>query len=214
MLKIRNNYFVIEKGEKIMETVTMDKKDDKEILLMYPRLEARMKELSMLYKQEQKDEYLMEDYCIVHFLGGSGREIYEKIASFCKEREIGRVFDIGCAGGHQSEAFMTDGVEYVGVEPSKMDYWNKDNLQYITSSYPCTLPTQKGDMAISVLCLTWNCFLYEGEKTLIEQCEALKKDFDHCLLYVQPDKVEIVSRYFNKVEKITPELYYFSNIGA
>lgn len=62
-----------------------------------------------------------------------------------------------------------------------------------------------------LLCLTWNCYLYEKEETLRQQCEALQRDFEHCLLYIANDKVDFVSRYFKKMQQVKQKLYYFSN---
>jgi hypothetical protein len=171
----------------------------------------RLKECLELYRKNHEVVYLMEEDCIAHLFECRGIETYEKIAMFCKERGIKRIFDIGCAYGHQSEVFLKEGLEYIGVNDHTATFWNRDKFQYIVNRYPCELPTQKGDLGVSVLCLTWNCYLYEGKKTLTEQCEALQRDFEHCLLYIAPDKVEFVNRYFKKVKKIDEHLYYFSN---
>lgn len=177
----------------------------------YQRLEDRIKELSDLYSKDKNVKHLMEDDCICHFLSYEGAKTYETIAAFAKEHNIQRVVDIGCAYGHQSETFLQEGIHYIGVSDHQAIFWNKDKFPYFVSAYPCELPVQSGDLAISVLCLTWNCYLYEGEKTLIEQCEALQRDFDHCLLYIQLDRLEFISRYFKKTKQVKGNLYYFSN---
>lgn len=192
-----------------MQSLLTNPSGEKEV--KYQRLVDRATECLELYRQDNKVEYLMEEDCIAHLFGCQGIDIYEQIASFCKERGIKRVVDIGCAYGHQSEVFLKEGIQYIGVNEHKVEFWNADKFQYIANHYPCELPTQKGDLGVSVLCLTWNCYLYEGEKTLKEQCEALQRDFEHCLLYMVPERVDFVLRYFKKVEKIDKKLYYFSN---
>jgi hypothetical protein len=177
----------------------------------YQRLADRAKECLELYRRTLDIKYLMEEYCIAHLFECQGIDTYEQIASFCKERGIQRVVDIGCAYGHQSEVFLNEGIQYLGVDEDNGIFWNLDKFQYIVNRYPCELPIQKGDLGVSVLCLTWNCYLYEGEKTLKEQCEALQRDFEHCLLYMVPERVNFVHRYFKKVEEIGENLYYFSN---
>ncbi|WP_142384712.1 hypothetical protein [Bacillus sp. M6-12] len=182
----------------------------------YQRIIDQRKTLLELGRKEylaktKNMEYDMEMDCIDHFFECEGYKTYEDIATFAKSIGVERVFDIGCAYGHQSETFLKEGLDYIGVTDHTANFWNKDNFQYIINRYPCELPVQKGDLGVSVLCLTWNVYLYENEKTLTEQCEALQRDFEHCLLYIQPDRMEFVSRYFKKVEKVGGGLYYFSN---
>lgn len=43
---------------------------------------------------------------------------------------------------------------------------------------------------------------------MVKQCEVLRDDFDHCLLYVQPDRLEIANSYFRHVEKIAEGLIH------
>ncbi len=179
--------------------------------MKYQRLINRRKELFEISKRDQDNiNYLMEMDCLDHFFGAGGIETYEKIALLCKERNIQRVVDIGSAYGHQSEIFLQQDIGYIGVNEHKDEFWNQDKFDYIVGRYPCELPVDKADLGISVLCLTWNCYLYEGEKTLREQCEALQSDFDHCLLYIAEDKVQSVAKYFNTFENVGRNLWYFS----
>lgn len=177
----------------------------------YTVLNDRIKELHDLYDESRDSIYLMEDDTLMHLFGCDGLRRYEKIASFCMNNDIQGVVDIGCAYGHQSEVFNQVNIEYLGVNDSKSSFWNEKNIPYVANCYPCQIPTKRGDLAISILCLTWNCYLYEGDKTLHEQCAALKRDFDHCLLYIQPDKKEIISDYFKHVEDLGEGFYYFRN---
>lgn len=188
------------------------KKGDEEIGFDYSWVKKRQKELEKLYFETLDDEYMKEDYSLGVLLECDGFRPYEEIAKFCLKNNIKRVFDIGCAYAHQSEIFLQSDIDYIGVEATNIkNFWNKDKFTYINAHYPCGLPVEKGDLAVSVYCLTWNCYLFEREKTLREQCEALMKDFEHCLIHVQPENLEIVSEYFNHVHKVWDDLYYFSN---
>lgn len=178
----------------------------------YKRLGERREELNDLYDRTEDEKYLIEMDCIDHFYGCDGYKTYEKIAEYAKQHNFKRVFDIGCAYGHQSEIFLGTGLKYIGIEAAKnTDYWNIDKFQYITDKYPFKIDTADGDLAVSVLCLTWNCFLNEHEKTLKEQLEALQRDFKHCLLYLDDDKVDFVKQYYKNFEVIAENLIYFSN---
>jgi hypothetical protein len=99
----------------------------------------------------------------------------------------------------------------VGIDDDNHNFWNNDKFEFIIGNYPCAIPTKENDLGVSVLCLTWNCYLYEDD-TLTKQCEALQRDFEHCLLYIAEDKVEFISKYFKNVKEIGCNLYYFSNI--
>lgn len=201
----------------MINTITQEK--NKEVIMNidpkekfeHSKLMERFKELHRLYGETFNDEYLMEDDSLQHYFECGGLERYEQIALFCDEHNIKRVVDIGAAYGHQSEVFLQSDIDYIGVNSSKLDFWNQSQFKYISGMYPCSIPVEKGDLGISVLCLTWNCYLYEKEKTLREQCEALQKDFEHVLLYMMPEKVSFVSKYFNNVEEIGDRLFYFNN---
>jgi hypothetical protein len=180
----------------------------------FPRLDDRRKKLLELdiLENPPSSKYLMEMDSIDHF-GAGGFEVYSSISSFCKENSIERVVDIGCAHGHQSEIFLQEEIDYVGIDQGSQTFWNAENFTFISNSYPCELPLKKGDLGVSVLCLTWNCYLFEGETTLRKQCEALERDFDHCLLYMQADRIDFVCNYFKKVIKLQCQygnLIYFS----
>lgn len=178
----------------------------------FSKIKARTRQLWDLYELTKNNLYLMEDDCIGHLFECEGFETYQKIAQFCEDHDIQRVVDIGCAYGHQSEVFMQYDIDYVGLNDGKCDFWNRDEFDYHVGTYPCKLPIQKGDLGISVLCITWNVYLHDGQETLYQQCKALSEDFEHCLIYVQPSHLGIISEYFKKVEKIDEHnLYYFSN---
>lgn len=178
--------------------------------MKYKRLIDRSKELNSLYIKTKDIEYAMEDDCIMHLFGCGGIETYETICNFVKENKFKKVYDIGCAYGHQSEIFLEKNVDYVGIEVSPIkNFWNADKFKYINRKYPFEINANENDVAVSVLCLTWNCYLFEGIKTLKEQCEALKRDFKHCILYMQNDRIEFVGEYFKNCKHIKDNIYYF-----
>lgn len=160
-----------------------------------------------LYHSDTIDDY--RRHSLDHFFECETGKKYNKIISVCKEHGGRRIFDIGCAYGEQSECFINSNVEYVGVEEYKLDFWNEDKFKYIIGHYPFKIKTQEDDVAVSVLCLTWNCYLYEGEKTLNEQLQQLSDDFNKAILYIAQDKVEYVKKYFNYCEHIEGNIYYF-----
>lgn len=148
--------------------------------------------------------------CIDHVFECERLLTYETIALFCKENNIQKAVDIGCAYGHQSECFLIHGIDYLGLDNALLPFWNREKYTFVKGVYPCSLPIQKGDLGVSVMCLTWNCYLYDKEKTLQAQCEALVRDFDHCILYITQEASEYVSKYFPKMKKLSYQTYYFS----
>lgn len=177
----------------------------------YKRLSDRIGELNRLYDETKDILYMMEDDCICHFFECEGYKKYEIILDFAKHNNFKRVFDIGCAFGHQSEVFLNSNIEYVGIDSGEFNFWNNDRYKYISKEYPFTIKADKDDLAVSVLCLTWNCYLYENERTLHEQCNQLKKDFKHCLLYMDNKKIEFVKRYYNNYKILDGNFIYFYN---
>lgn len=180
--------------------------------MKYKRLVERGKECFSLYMETDDIRYAMEDDCIEHFFGAGGMEHYETICNFIKENKFDKVYDIGCAYGHQSEIFLEEDIDYIGIEASPIkNFWNADKFKYINKEYPFKIDTGKNDIAVSVLCLIWNCYLYENQKTLRAQCEALQRDFNQCILYIAHDKIATVDRYFKNRKKIGDGMYYFYN---
>ena len=159
----------------------------------YNKLIVRRKQLLELSKQNYKEnkdtiKYDMEIDCIDHFFECESYKTYEYIAKHCKEFHIDRVIDIGCAYGHQSEIFLNSKINYIGVNDYNLEFWNYDKYDFIVKEYPFEFNTkyfkvEHNDLPISVLCLTWNCYLYYGEETLKKQIEALTRDFKHCYAY-------------------------------
>lgn len=179
----------------------------------YKRLIDRMDYCSKKMKDDDKDtdKYMYEFDCILHALDDEKLEVYETIAKFVKNKDFNKVYDIGCAQAHQSEIFLNSNLKYVGINDFKTTFWNDDVFTFISEAYPFKIDTEANDVAISVMCLTWNCYLYEGNKSLIEQLELLKRDFKHVILYIASDKIEVVSKYFKNREEIMKGLYYFNN---
>lgn len=154
------------------------------------------------------DECLREMYSIDVFFEAKTYETYELFADFCKRNNYKRVFDIGCAFGFQSEIFLNEGIGYVGINDGKLDFWNKEIFEYIVGTYPFKIKADENDLAVSSLCLFWNCYLYEGEKTLKRQCEALTRDFKSCLLYMPIEKLDFVKSFFKKYQIINENIVY------
>lgn len=179
--------------------------------MKYQRIVDRRKECDNLYESTKDSNYLMEMDCIDHIFECEGYKTYERIQEFCKEYNFKTIYDIGCAYGHQSEVFINSDINYVGINNCKLDYWNRDRYDYITQQYPFKIEVKENELGISVLCLTWNCYLYNGEQTLNEQCEALKRDFNSCLLYMSKDKINYVSKYFKNNQVVDENLVYFYN---
>lgn len=151
-------------------------------------------------------------YSIDTFFETEVYKTYETFLKVAKEKGFKRVFDIGCAYGLQSEVFVDTNVEYVGINEDNIFFWNNDKYRYIVDRYPFEISTNKDtDLAVSSLCLTWNCYLYEGDKTLLEQCTALSRDFDNVILYMQMDKLEFVAEFFKGHEIIEGNIVYFYN---
>ena len=188
----------------------------------YSRLLKRRKQLLELSKEHYKEnkdsrKYNMEIDCIDHFFECEGYKTYESIAKHCKESNIDRVIDIGCAYGHQSEVFLNYKINYVGVNDHYLDFWNYNKYDYIVKEYPFEykgkyFEVNYSDLPISVLCLTWNCYLYNGEETLRKQIETLSRDFRHCLLYMSKDKLDFVKQYFYAYRRLDDGLIYFYNV--
>lgn len=174
----------------------------------YDRLE---KEFERLISLPIEDSFSNEaSYSLLCALE-MGNENYEFIKEFCKKNGITKVTDIGCAHGFQSEVFIDSDIRYRGIEISGCGYWNNDQFEYIQSEYPCNLETEQNELAVSVLCLGWNCFLFDGKETLKAQFKSLSKQFKQALIYMQSDFFGEVSGYFNTAYKVAGNFYYFSN---
>lgn len=169
----------------------------------------RSKECMDLYDKTGDSEYLMEIDCIDHFFECEGLNKYSLVAKFCKERGFNKAYDIGCAYGHQSEVFLLNGINYFGIDENCTNFWNKDKCEYKTKSYPFKINAKENELAVSILCLTWNCYLDEGDITLHNQLKQLSDDFNNCLLYIAKDKVNIVKKYFKGYEHIEGNFHYF-----
>ena len=137
---------------------------------------------------------------------------YEFIRDFCLKNNFKNVFDIGCCFGYQSEVFYQAGINYRGLDEfNSEDMWNSDIYEYQMGCFPCEVAAKKEELAISVLCLGWNCYLHEGENTLNEQFESLAKQFRFSLIYMQNEFVPIVSKYFLGTKHLEDNFYLFEN---
>lgn len=180
--------------------------------MKYARLNQREKELMTLFDETKERNYLMEHYNLITAMDIGTFKTYELIREKAISLGIDTVYDIGCAYGFQSEVFLEGGVGYTGIDDYGIEnYWNAGVFEYITKPYPFKIEASENAIAISVLCLTWNCYLYEGDKTLEAQLSALKRDFKQCILYVAKDKVDAVAKYYEKYDMISDGLYHFYN---
>ena len=109
-------------------------------------------------------------YSIDTFFEVEVYKTYEVFAKIAKEKGFSRVFDIGTAFGLQSEVFLNEGIDYVGINDGNLNFWNKDKFKYIVGEYPFKIEAKETDLAVSSLCLTWNCYLHEGENYKNMQC--------------------------------------------
>ena len=178
---------------------------------MYEKIVELRKEILDLTEGANDRKHLMMLDSIDNFFECETYKKYEFILDFCKKNGFNRVFDIGCAYGLQSEIFLNTEVDYVGIDEWNLEFWNNDNFKYIINRYPFKIEAKDDDLAVSSLCLTWNCYLYDGDETLRKQCEALQRDFKQCLLYMQEDKIDFVNQYFKKVKILDGNFVYFTN---
>lgn len=167
------------------------------------------KRLFEFYKSSNIDD--IEKRCLEHFFECETGKIYNDIIDICTNNNIKKVFDIGCAYGYQSECFIDTNIDYIGIDENTLNFWNRDKYKYIASRYPFEIKTKNDSVAISVLCLTWNCYLHEGNKTLNQQLTQLAKDFDKAILYISKDKVDYVKKHFKHCKNIKDNIYYFYN---
>lgn len=162
-------------------------------MIKYPELEAR-------YNENISDE---ERFALDTIFECGNLKTYEQIAKICKEKGFTSVVDIGCAYGHQSVVFDYAGIEYVGIDLGMppASFFNFSKHKYISGEYPLPfgIVTDGKTCAISNLCLTWNCYLWEGEKTLNEQMTALSRDFRNAILYIH-ESVDL-SKWFDVIEE-------------
>lgn len=166
------------------------------------------------FKQQGADletQYLMEMDSIDHVLDTNCIGRYKFAMEFAKKNRVNRVFDIGCAYGHQSEVFNASGIEYIGINEHDLSpFWNKDQFKYIVKHYPFSIEATNNDMAVSILCLVWNCYLHDGDRTLNEQLESLSRDFKKALLYIPQEKISHVAKYYDKFEVYENGMAYFA----
>lgn len=173
--------------------------------MKYERLHERLDYLLESYSQTKDVLFLMEEDCINHFFECEGFKTYEKIHSFAKEKGFKNIVDIGCAVGHQSEIFVDSEINYIGIDDDwRGEFWNSDRFSYLKMHYPAKIDVPDNSLGVSVLCLGWNCYLYEGDETLEAQAKALSEDFKHCLLYLpyKDKRLDVFKRYFKGFEII------------
>jgi len=121
---------------------------------------------------------------------------YDQAAEICQKLGATKIYDIGCAYGYQSEVFLQRNMEYVGIEGffTGEGYWNNDKFSYIEKEYPFKINASETDIAISHLCIGWNCYNFDG--IWEEQAKQLALDFKTVLLNCQTEFLPILKKYF------------------
>lgn len=142
-------------------------------------------------------------------------EIYGEIAKIAKQNQVNNIYDIGCATAYQSEVFKQENINYVGIEGyfTGKGYWNDNIFKYIEKPYPFKIDASKNDIAISKLCIGWNCFKFE-DNTYLKQLEALSRDFKTVILYTTGEFIDIAHKYFKEITKCSENyksLYLLKN---
>lgn len=165
-----------------------------------------MEKLKELMSENISNE---EHHTLMHLLTG-GLDRYKQALSLIEGMGIEKVFDIGCAFGHQSELFRKRGIEYVGVNDGNLNFYNEHLHTYIEGEYPnVVLNTNQHDIAVSILCLTWN--VYGCIETVRKQLKKLSDDFSRVIIYAQNNRVHLFNDYFAKVEDMGGGFIYASN---
>lgn len=159
-----------------------------------------------------------EMYGIEHMFGAGGLDNYSYILEFALEHGFDHVVDIGCAYGHQSGLFQLANIQYDGIDQhaNSMDCYKRGEkgINYHELHYgeePLkSINITENTLAVAVLSLGWNIYLYEDEKTLDKQIQALSEDFKHMLMYVQNDFIPVFEKTF-EVEVFPNGFCYMRN---
>lgn len=150
---------------------------------------------------EYRENMLRELDCIDHLLECESLRLYNKMIEFAIDKDFKYICDIGCAYGHQSE-LCRNRINYIGINEHKLNFYNfnENFTQYIAKRYPCSLSEddRENTIAISILCLGWNCYNY-NENNFDRQFKALSKDFKASLLYVPIEDKKVLKKYFKNV---------------
>lgn len=154
--------------------------------------------------EKRETELLMELDDICHLIECGSLKNYNTMFQFAASKHFDYVCDIGCAYGHQSE-LCRDLIKYIGIDEDSTNFYEAEGLDttYIVGHYPCEIeiPNKYKTLAVSILCLGWNCYRYNDDE-YDRQFKALSKDFAACLLYVPTEREEDLKKYFNHVEII------------
>lgn len=127
---------------------------------------------------------------------------YYLAGKIAKSLGLERIVDIGCAHGHQSYVITQQGVDYLGINTHIIPFFAADDkARYLVGHYPLEIKTSEKDLAVAILSLFWNCYLYD-DNVLEDQIKAVSKDFKYLLASIPNDKIELVGRAFTCYEKI------------
>lgn len=165
----------------------------------YTQLNNEFKRLQNLLLSQSGDEITMIkfDNLLTQF-ECEHLQTYGAVAHYLKQSRCRTVYDIGCAYGYQSEAFLQENINYYGIEGyfTGHGFWNQDHFRYIEKEYPFKISAPEKSAAVSSLCIGWPCYRYR-EDIWEEQAKALARDFNRVLLFTTPDFEEILKKYFN-----------------
>ncbi len=160
--------------------------------------------------EKYRNELLRELNSLDHVLECSLKN-YDFMIDFAVKKDFHEVVDIGCAYGHQTE-LCRGRINYIGVDRELVNFYIPYECYCLPEGYPTdkTLSHNqfKTSLAISNLCIGWNC--YVDEKEAKKQFKALKRDFKASLLYLPKDRENILKKVFKNVEKVKDD----SEIGA
>lgn len=173
--------------------------DNKELSDYYRYLKNQL-DLSVLTSLSEKDYFALEEelYCLEErfTMLYEGEDFYMKACDYIvNELNIDKVIDIGACYGFQSEIFLQNNVNYIGVEQCKNNYWKTDNQIYVNNTYPCNLPKDycKGRVAVSNLCVG-----YFKDVSNEDTYKTLSNQFEYVILNNLNHK-DIIDKYFDIV---------------
>lgn len=108
------------------------------------------------------------------------------------------LYDIGCAYGLQGDIIRQNGMKYVGVDnqPGKHMY-EKDGVSYIFNEYPFKINAARNSIAVSHLCIGWNCFFPLPEEKE-ETYRQLAEDFSTVILHIPEEEIPRIDKYFKR----------------
>ena len=130
---------------------------------------------------------------------------YDAVIAFMKLYNIKEVVDIGCAYGFQAEAFLQEGLSYIGIEKAPCLKHKAGEVKYIQGTYPFVL----GDYHLGVLS---NC-MHKG----FYPYKALSFNFkivltDKIINKTEAEKYFTINKTFLDVNERKVQMYILTRI--